>query len=204
MHKRIAALLAVGATALSTVVAMAAPASAVPPWTITPGGAADGAAPGTNLVVHDPQTGDITLTCDTSTVHVVLESGVSADNQLATIPPSPGIVFNNCLLAGFIQFQVTQVGTWTINGVSFSGGVTNGTIDGITANISGPGCEATVAGFVRGTYTNSTDVLAVTPDPTLTVTSVDSTNNCSDLIHTGATAQFDGAYHVTPGQDITG
>src|SRR5262249_3718582 len=150
--------------------------------------------------------GDITLTCDSSTVHVELESGVSADNQLATIPETPGIQFFNCLLAGFIQFEVTQVGTWTLNGVDYnaSTGVTNGTIDGITANISGPGCEATVTGFVRGTYTNSTDVLAVTPDPTLTVTSVDPVNNCSDLIHTGATAQFDGAYVVTPGQDVTG
>jgi hypothetical protein len=206
MRKRIAALLAVGATALSTVVAMATPAAAAPPWTITPGGPVDGTAPGTNLVVHDPMTGDITLACDSSSVHAVLDEGSSPDNQLGTIPQTPGIQFVHCLLAGFIEFTVTQVGDWTINGVSYDAGtgVTTGTIDGITANISGPGCEATVGGFVNGTYTNSTDILAVISDPTLHIDSVDPANNCSDLIHTGATAEFGGAYHLDPPQDISG
>lgn len=207
MRKRIAGLLAVGVTALSTVVAMAAPASAVPPWTISPGGSADGAAGTTNLVVHDPMFGDILLSCVSSTVDVDLEMGVSQDNQLATIPEEPGIQFNDCLLAGFIAFEVDQVGIWTLNGASYDAttGTTTGTIDNIKANISGPGCEATVEGSVGATYVNSTDKLTVTNAPTLTITFVaPSPNNCSGLIHTTATAQFDGAYTVTPAQDITG
>jgi hypothetical protein len=206
MRKRILGMLAIGTTALATVVAVASPASAAPPWTITPGGHVDGTAGTTNLTVEDPQSGEIQMTCDSSTAGVDLESGVSADNQLATIPATPGIQFANCLLAGFIQFSVQQVGTWTLNGVSYDAatGVTTGTIDNIVANISGPGCAATVEGSVNGTFTNSTDVLAVQPDQTLTVSSVDPTDNCLDLIHTGATAGFDGSYSVTPGQEITG
>ncbi|WP_331981348.1 hypothetical protein [Actinophytocola sp.] len=204
MHKRIAGMLAVGITALSAVVAAATPAAAAPPWTISPGGPTNGTAGVTNLVVHDPVNGDITLTCDTSTVAVDLESGTSADNQLATIPETPGIQFNGCLLAGFIQFEVTQVGTWTLNGATFDSGVTNGSIDNITADIAGPGCDATVSGSVGAQYSNSAATLSVVPEPTLTVTRVDELNNCSDLIHENATAQFDGSYTVSPAQTITG
>jgi hypothetical protein len=206
MRKRIAGMLAVGVTTLSTVVAVAAPASAAPPWTITPGGHTDGTAGTTNLTVEDPQSGEIQMTCDSSTVGVDLESGVSDDNQLATIPESPGIQFNNCLLAGFIEFSVQQVGVWTLNGSSYDAatGVTTGTIDGIVANISGPGCAATVEGSVNGTFDNAADVLTVNPDQTLNVTTVDPVDNCLDLIHVGATAAFDGAYAVSPGQEITG
>jgi hypothetical protein len=195
-------MLAVGAAVLSTVFAVATPASAAA-WSITPGGHADGTAGQTNLTVNDPQSGEIQMTCSSSTVGVEL---AVAGDQLATIPEAPGIQFNNCLLAGFIEFSVQQVGVWTINGSSFDSatGVTTGTIDNINANISGPGCVATVAGSVNGTYTNSTDVLSVAPDQTLTVTSVDPVDNCLDLIHEGATAAFDGDYTVAPGQDITG
>lgn len=206
MRKRIAGMLAVGIATLSTAVAVAAPASAAPPWTITPGGHADGTAGTTNLTVQDPQSGEIQMTCDSSTVGVDLESGVSDDNQLATIPESPGIQFNNCLLAGFIEFSVQQVGVWTLNGSSYDAatGVTTGTIDNIVASISGPGCAATVEGSVNGTFNNGTDVLTVNPDQTLTVTNVDDVDTCLDLIHEGATAAFDGAYSVAPGQEITG
>lgn len=202
MRRRIAGMLAVSAAVLSTVVALATPASAAA-WSITPGGHADGTAGQTNLTVQDPQSGEIQMTCSSSTVGVEL---AVAGDQLATIPESPGIQFNNCLLAGFIEFSVQQVGVWTINGSSFDAGtgVTTGTIDNIVADISGPGCVATVEGSVNGTYTNSTDVLAVNPDQTLTVTSVDPVDNCLDLIHEGATAAFDGDYSVVPGQDITG
>ncbi|HEV7650028.1 MAG TPA: hypothetical protein VGP26_17920 [Actinophytocola sp.] len=206
MRKRIAGMLAVGITALSTVVAVAGPAAAAPPWNISPGGHADGTAGTTNLTVEDPQSGEIQMTCSSSTVGVDLESGTSADNQLATIPASPGIQFNNCLLAGFIEFSVQQVGTWTLNGSSYNAGtgVLTGTLDNIVANISGPGCAATVQGSVNGDYNNGADVLTVHPDQTLTVVSVDPVDNCLDLIHAGATAAFDGAYSVSPGQEITG
>jgi hypothetical protein len=202
MRKRIAGMVGVGVASLSAVVALSSPASAAA-WSVTPGGHADGTAGQTNLTVQDPQSGEIQMTCSSSTVGVEL---AVAGDQLATIPESPGIQFNNCLLAGFIEFSVQQVGVWTINGASYDAatGVTTGTIDNITAAISGPGCAATVEGSVNGTFTNSTDVLAVNPDQTLTVTNVDPVDNCLDLIHTGATAAFDGNYAVSPGQDITG
>ncbi|HEY0454164.1 hypothetical protein [Actinophytocola sp.] len=205
MHKRVAGLLAAGVMALSAVAA-AVPASAAPaPWTITPGGPANGTAGTTILTVRDSSGSDLQMSCASSTAGVVLERGTVPGPKLATIPETGGIAFQNCILAGLITFDVTQVGDWTINGVSYDGtNVTNGTIDGINALVIGPGCNATVAGSVKGTYTNSTDVLATVPDFTLSVTRVDAVDDCLGLLHVGDTAAFNGAYSVTPDQTITG
>lgn len=205
MRKRIAGMLAVGVTVLSAVVAATTPAAATPaPWTITPGGASSGTAGVTNLVVHDPTSGDVTLTCATSTAGVNLDAGSSADDQLGTIPETGGIEFNDCKLSGLIPFTVTQVGDWTFNGVSYNAGVTTGTIDNIETTILAAGCDATVAGSVGATYDNSTATLAVIGNPTLSVTRVDATNNCNGAIHAGDSAEFDGSYTINPAQTITG
>ncbi|OLF13616.1 hypothetical protein [Actinophytocola xanthii] len=206
MRGRLTALLAVGASALTAVVVAATPASAAAPWTITPGGPANGVAGTTNLTVQDADGNTLEMSCASSTAGVVLESGEVPGPLLATIPEEGGIEFQDCLLAGLITFEVDQVGDWTINGVSYDAatGVTTGTIDGVEANVSGPGCSATVAGSVNGTYTNDTDVLRVLPDFTLTVTFVDATDDCLGLLHEGDQASFDGAYEVTPDQTITG
>ncbi|HWM03493.1 MAG TPA: hypothetical protein VNP92_14265 [Actinophytocola sp.] len=206
MRKRLAGLLAVGATALTAVAVVASPASAAAPWTITPGGQANGTAGTTILTVRNAETGDeLQMSCSSSTAGVMLESGTVPGPKLATIPETGGIAFNDCLLAGLITFEVEQVGDWTINGVSYDGSdVTTGTIDGVAARVIGPGCDAMVAGSVNGTYTNSTDVLAVANDFTLTVTSVDAVDDCLGLLHVNDTAAFSGSYAVTPDQTITG
>lgn len=206
MRRRFAGMLAVTAAALTAVAVVATPASAAAPWTITPGGPANGVAGTTNLVVRDGGGNELEMSCVSSTAGVVLESGTVSGPKLATIPETGGIEFNDCLLAGLITFDVDQVGDWIINGASYnaSTGVTTGTIDNVEADVFGPGCSATVAGSVNGTYTNSTDVLAVAPDFTLTVTFVDPFDDCLGLLNVGDVASFNGAYTVSPGQTITG
>jgi hypothetical protein len=206
MRRRLAALLTVGASVLGTIFVAITPASAAAPWNISPGGPAEGVAGTTNLTVRDVDGNTIEMSCASSTAGVNLESGEVPGPLLATIPETGGIEFIDCLLGGLITFEVDQVGDWHINGVSYdpATGVTTGTIDDITANVFGPGCSATVAGSVNGTYTNSTDVLAVVPDFTLDVTFVDEVDDCLGLLHVGDEAAFDGAYAVTPDQTITG
>jgi hypothetical protein len=204
MRRRLAGMLAVAATALTAAVVVSTPASAAAPWNITPGGPADGVAGETNLTVRDANGGTIDMSCASSSAGVNLESGEVPGPLLATIPEGE-MVFTDCLLAGFITFDVEQVGDWHINGVSYDGSdVTTGTIDDVEANVFGPGCTATVAGSVNDTYTNSTDVLAVAPDFTLTVTFVDPVDNCLGLLNEGDAAAFSGDYQVSPDQTITG
>jgi len=197
----IGAFIAGAALVLSAVVA--SPAAAVPAlWTVTPGGAFTGSAGVTNLAIQES---GIALTCKTSTVSGTAKSGTGLSNPIASIPASPGIKFFNCSGPFGLTFTVTQVGTWALNGVSYASGtgITTGTLTNITANIVGPGCNATVTGFVNAKFTNSTDILQVINNYTLLVSFVDSVNDCLGLINTGEHASFAGSYKITPGLTVT-
>lgn len=201
MRARLFGALATGA-ALIVTAAVAGNAAAVPAtWTVTPGGAFSGTAGETLLEVQES---GIQLSCASSTVDGTAASGTGLDNPLATIPQDPGIQFNDCSGPFGLTFEVDQVGDWVLNGASYDGSdVTTGTIDNITADIVGPGCNATASGSVNATFTNSTDVLSVKPDFTLVVSFVDPSNNCLGLINEGEHANFSGDYQITPGLTVT-
>jgi len=199
MRSRVGSLLAVAATALATVVVVATPASAAPPVSISPGGAATATAGTTLLQVRDAD-GNITeLTCDSAAATTNL--GVSG-SKLGDITNT---IFENCLLGFIIQFEVTHVGVWELHGSDFNSatGVTDGSITNISAVIEGPGCLASVTGSVPATYTNGTGVLSVQDDFTLTINSVDATDDCLGLIHTGDEAAFSGDFAVSPVQTVS-
>ena len=202
MRGRFIGVLATGAALLTSAVVVAGPAAALPDtWTVTPGGAVHGVAGETLLEVQES---GIQLSCTSSTVDATAQSGSGLSNPLVTIPETPGIVFNDCSGPFGLTFTVTQVGDWSLNAASYDGSdVTTGTIDGITAGIVGPGCEATVTGSVDVTYTNSTAALAVLPNFTLEVTFVDPSNNCLGLINEGEHANFAGTYTIDPGLTVT-
>jgi hypothetical protein len=201
MRARLIGALATGAALIATA-AIAGPASAIPDtWTVDPGGDFHGVAGETLLEVQES---GIQLSCASSTADGTAQSGTGLSNPLATIPETPGIVFNDCSGPFGLTFEVTQVGDWSLNGASYDGSdVTTGSIDGITADIVGPGCNATVTGSVPVTFTNSTDVLAVQPEFTLVVSTVDPSNNCLGLINEGEHANFDGDYLIAPGLTVT-
>jgi hypothetical protein len=202
MRARFVGVLATGAALFTTMVATGQ-ASALPDtWTVTPGGAIHGTAGETLLEVQES---GIQLSCTSSTVDATAQSGSGLSNPLVSIPESPGIVFNECSGPFGLTFEVTQVGDWALNAASYDSatGTTTGTIDGIEADIVGPGCEATVNGSVNATYTNSSAALEVLPDFTLEVTFVDPSNNCLGLINEGEHANFAGTYTISPGLTVT-
>jgi hypothetical protein len=202
MRGRLIGALAAGA-ALVASAAMAAPATAVPAtWTVDPGGAFTGAAGTTVLEIQE--TG-IQLSCVSANATGTAASGTGVSNPIATIPDGPGVEFNDCQGPFGLTFEVDHQGTWNLNGASYDAatGVTTGTIDDITAGISGPGCVATVTGSVDATFTNDTDVLRVLPNFTLLIASVDPANDCLGLIGEGQHASFDGAFTITPGLTVT-
>jgi hypothetical protein len=199
-------LLSVGLSAVATgafVVAVAAPASAAPPWTITPGGNVVGTAGTTTLT---DTTRNVTLRCTSSRVTGTLDVGSSADNILGRIT---GATWTSCTLAGIFTFNVTAQGLpWNLNGnpSTSTASVIQGTITGVRATLSGPACSAVVAGSsattggtVNGTFTNATDVLAVNGG-NLRIWNV---VGCGGLMSSGDSANFQGNYTVTPGQTIT-
>jgi hypothetical protein len=168
-------------------------------WTITPGGPFTATA-GTTLL--EIQESGIQLSCVSASATGTLKSGTNLTNPLAQIP---GTQFTDCQGPFGLTFEVIHVGTWELNGVTYNAGtgVSTGTLDNIEADIVGPGCNATVTGSVPVTFTNSSDVLSVLPDFTLTVSFVDPANDCLGLINQGEHANFDGDFVLSPGQTVT-
>jgi len=199
MRARLIGALAAGA-ALAASAVITGTASAVPAtWTVSPGGSFTGTAGETDLTTE----GGVELFCSSSTAAGTAQSGSGLSNPLAQLPEG-GVSFNDCQGPFGLSFDVAHVGTWDLNGVSYDGSdVTTGTLDNITANISGPGCEATVTGSVNVTYTNSTGVLSVLPDQTLLISTVDPNNDCLGLITQGEHAGFSGDYQISPVLTVT-
>ncbi len=172
-------------------------------WIVDPGG--DYTAESATTVLTNTANG-VTLDCTDSDATGFLDGSASGSPaQLGTIDD---ISWGSCSGPLGLTFEVIpQNLPWSINGESYADGVTTGYIGGVVASLSGPGCEATVEGEAPGTYDNATDTLAPHPiegsPHTLTVTSVDSLANCFGLISTGDVVTFEGAYVVTPGQDVT-
>ena len=202
--RKVSSVLLIGATAL-LLGATTASADPITPgtWSVSPGGVINATAGVT--VLTDVDTGT-QLTCDTSTLTdaSLVTSATGSPAQLGTLPAG-SVGFQNCSGPFGLTFDVTHVGEWALNGVTYdpATGVTTGTLSGIEANLSGFACSATVTGTVDGTFDNNTGVLTVLPNPTLTVSFVDEFDDCFGLIATGDHATFDGAYSVTPGQTIT-
>jgi hypothetical protein len=199
MRARFIGALAAGAALVTTAV-MAGPASAQPAtWTVSPGGDFTGTAGETILTTES----GVELFCSSSTAEGNAPGGTGVSNPLASLAEG-GVQFNDCQGPFGLTFEVAHVGTWNLNGASYDGSdVTTGTLDDITANISGPGCEAVVTGSVNATYTNSTGVLTVLPDQTLTISTVDPNNDCLGLITQGEHAGFSGDYQISPVLTVT-
>jgi hypothetical protein len=199
MRNRVTVMLAAGAAMIASAV-FVGPAAAVPAtWTIDPGGPFTGAAGETVLEVQES---GVQLSCVSAGATGEAKSGSGHTNPLATISNT---AFNDCSGPFGLQFEVTHVGVWDLNGASYdaAAGVTTGTINNIVADITGPGCVARVSGFVDATYTNGTAALRVLPNFTLVIEFVDPNENCFGLINTGEHASFDGAYTVNPAQTIS-
>ena len=198
MRARLIGALAAGA-ALAVSAVITGSASAQPAtWTVTPGGDFTGAAGETILTTES----GIELFCTSSSAAGTAQSGSGLSNPLAQLPEG-SVLFNDCQGPFGLTFTVAHLGTWDLNGASYDGvAETAGTLDNITAQISGPACEATVTGSVNITYNND-GTLTVLPDQTLTISTVDPANDCLGLITQGEAAGFSGAYAIDPVLTVT-
>lgn len=202
MRKLVAGALFASAVTAGAVGLSASPAFAAS-WTTSPGGAWTAQTSTTGTTVLRASTG-ATITCSPG-------SGLRASTAAGTLQTSDAdgiglgsitsVRFNNCRGPLNISFTVTAALPWSINAGSYNSGtgVTTGSVSGISATLSGPGCTATATGTVPGTFTNSTDVLALNGGG-LTISGV---SGCFGLINNGNSATFQGSYTVTPGQTIT-
>lgn len=201
-------LLTASAAALTIGLSATASSAATATWTVKPGGAITGAASGT--VLKDNSTGT-KLSCKTSKAKGTAKKGSGLAG--AKIAKITSVTFATCTGPAGLTFTVKTTATaskpWFLNAKTYSGGVTHGTLTGIKATLSGTACSATVAGTsasktgsVKGTYTNSTHVLKVSPTGgTLHIWNV---SGCLGLIANGNASGFTGKYKITPAQTITG
>jgi hypothetical protein len=200
--RKITAAALVSASAAAAAVGLGSTPAFAATWTVTGSTGAGGAysASAGTTTLKDTNSGTV-LTCSTSSA-----SGVLADGSYATgdgIGSITSSSFNSCKGPLGLTFTVKQNGTWNINAVQpdATAGVTDGTITGVNATLSGPGCSATVTGGVAGTYTNGSAVLAVgptAPNPGGVSLTISGVSGCLGLIGNGHTATFTASYNVTP------
>ncbi|HEV2371602.1 MAG TPA: hypothetical protein VGS19_05465 [Streptosporangiaceae bacterium] len=194
-----------GVLGLSAGSATAATSTAVKAtWTVKPGGAITAKAGTTTLT--DKNTGN-QLKCASSSGKGTLKSGSGLSGT--GIGSITALTFTTCTGPLGLVFTVHNSHfPWHLNAMSFSSGVTTGTITGIHSMLSGPSCSAIVDGTsatanngqVTATYSNSTGKLTATGGGNLHLYNV---SGCFGLIKSGDVVSFKGSYAVTPKQTIT-
>lgn len=192
--RKLPALSFVAAGAAGAIALVASPASAAT-WTVSNPNS-NGSYSATNsgsVVLKDTRTG-ITVTCSTSTASGTALSGTYASGTgLAKITAAS---FSGCIGPLGIPYTVTPSGfPWSLNGVSYSGGVTTGNVSGISATLTGTGCSLKVTGSAPGTFSNSPATIKFTGGSGLTITVI---SGCSGLAATGDPASYTGTYNVNP------
>lgn len=199
-------LIAGAATAL--LIASTTPAqAATPTWSVTPGGAATAKSGTTTLM--DTKT-KIVLKCKSSVAKTTLKKGHKLAG--AGIASITSITFNTCTGPLRLTFKVKSSHLpWKLNAVSYNKttGTTSGTITGIHATLSGPGCGATVDGtgatknngMVKATYSNKTHKLTVlAKGGNLHIYKV---SGCFGLIKNNDGSSYTSVDTVSPAQKIT-
>jgi hypothetical protein len=180
-------------------------ATAGPTWTVKPGGSVKAASGA--ITLKDTKTGAV-MTCKSSAASGTLKSGSGlAGTAIGSIT---ALSFSTCTgPAGLTLTAAPNALPWALNTLTYNAGVTDGTVTGIDATLSGAGCTATVDGTAAGadngqvnvSYTNSTgrmQLLASGGNLTL-----DNVSGCAGLINSGDAATLIGTYTVTPKQLIT-
>jgi hypothetical protein len=195
------AVLAVGLAATPSL------ATTAKTWTVKPGGSFSGSS--SKVTFTDTATGS-QIQCSSSSISGALKSGSGLPGtDIASITAFS----SRCRGPTGIAFTVTLAGTssYHLNAMSYviaSGGTTT-TITGISALMSGFGCNAPIAGTsastfgkVAGEYANSTHKLdIITSGGTLHFYNVSS--GCLGLWNDKDPLTVSGTYTITPKQAIT-
>jgi hypothetical protein len=200
MRKQLAKTLLVAGT-VAAAVGLAAPAAlAAGTWTVT--GGPNFTSSGTGTFTLTDTTHSATFTCHVGAAAGSVTDQTSGPSPFGSVTSSSfGTSSNKCSgPLGSTGTSNQKAGTTAkINGTSFLGGVTTGTITGVdhifTASAFGINCTAEITGTAGVTYTNSTHVLAfTTAGDSLTVKSA---SGCLGIITAGDHVTFTGSETVT-------
>ncbi|MEU6392107.1 hypothetical protein [Streptomyces sp. NPDC046939] len=162
-----------------------ASATSLATFTVTGGGAYTAKATNPTLTVPRAK-----LTCASSTASGTIKNGTGLSGT--GIGNISAISFTTCKVAGITFTVKANALPWAINVSGMSGtDHADGTITGINATITGPGCNANFAGSVTGWYQNSNHTLHVTGGGTL---AAQAGASCLGLISAGDHADFVGDY----------
>ncbi|MEV4005718.1 hypothetical protein [Actinomadura sp. NPDC049753] len=188
-----AALAATSASALALF--LAAPAHAANlTATVTNGGSVTATNSG-NLVITDTTTG-VAVTCTVSTGTGSIPNGTTSGASPLQVGTIGSIGFSNCNGGGFSFTVTTNALPWKVNVTGpTSGGVTPGSISGISAHASAAFglCQMDIKGTASGSYTNGTGKLTAGGSG-LTISNV--TSGCLGIAGNGHSASLTGAYIV--------
>jgi hypothetical protein len=172
-YRKMRARVLFATAAAAAAVALTASQAMAATWTVTGGGTVHSSlSKGTTLSISVKTTslGTITLTCKASTLSGTVPNGKGLSGT--GIGHITGATFGSSSSKCTGPLGSTGTGTitkgtkWALNAVSYSSGVTTGTITSVSATVSFQdplgSCTAVAAGTVKGTYTNSTGILKLT------------------------------------------
>lgn len=193
MHRTSARIL-VGAAAAASAIGLAVNPASAATWTVSPANTAITATQSGNTVMSS---GSAKITCTGGSIKGTTGSG--ANGQLATISSGSESGCTDNVLGS--SWTITLSGG-TLNGSSYSNGVTTGTISGLTAKASSSVCSFTASGTANATYTNSTGTLSITGG-SLTLSNVSGWGCGLGGISNGSTGSVTGSYKVSPNVTVT-
>jgi len=200
MRKQLARTFLVAGTVIAAVGLAVPAAMAAGTWTVT--GGPNFTSSGTGTFTLKDTTHSATFTCHVGSAAGTVTDQTSGPSPFGSVTSSSfGSSSNKCSgPLGSTGTSNQKSGTTAhINGTSFSGGVTTGTITGVdhifTASAFGINCTAEVKGTAGVTYSNSTHVLTfTTAGDSLTVTSA---TGCAGIIQVNDNVTFTGSETVT-------
>lgn len=198
MRTRVRGLVAAAAM-LASVASGTVPSAAAPAgWTVEPGGPAAGDADSI-LLYHRPASGgaDGVMDCLSTGVELTLFSSVTSH-----IGNVEDMTFGDCLMAGLYTFDLNAQLPWRLHATSYSAPLVSVELRDVSIQVVFPGCWATLQGYLRGAYDNSTGALTLIPDYTLEFIHVDPVDNCFGLFRQGDLMGFEAVYHLGAGQEI--
>ncbi|MFB9314526.1 hypothetical protein [Nocardioides plantarum] len=210
MKRTLLSTLAVAASA--AILAMAGPATAAGPYTLTVGGSSTGTPAFTGTTTSAGisfNTPLVAMSCTSATATGTLAPGTGVSG--AAIASINATTWSGCIGPLGLPMTVSGSGSWKLNA---TGTATTGTSDNVAGNISGvtatvsqtgnpTACSFKVTGVVDGIFKEGTSQLQVTPPTAVGSLVISNVVGCYGLVANGDPADFNGTYNIaSPGGAI--
>lgn len=202
MARRLTSALALSAGAAT--LALAVPAMAAGPYTVSVGGSTTGtpafSATASNITFTTPS---VDMSCTGATASGTVKAGANATG--AGIASITAAGFSGCVGPLGLPLTVQATTPWTLNatGTATAGSsdTVQGTITGVSAYVFQTGspasCNFKVTGSVDGSFQEAGQKLNVTPPTAGAVLTISAVTGCYGLISNGDTAEYTASYAIT-------